>query len=125
MTIKFTLEFETDNAAYNGADLEMETAAILQAVANKISQGIESARIVDVNGNKVGQWEYEKDSIEYTNYYACTCGYDWQDTHDCACDDRCPSCNTSIQPYFSDTSDYPPDTDNERLERYNELEHRQ
>lgn len=61
MTIKFTLEFKTGNAAYDGVDLELETAKLLQIAADKISQGIDSAKIIDVNGNAVGQWEYNND----------------------------------------------------------------
>ena len=29
-------------------------------------------------------------------------GVEWEDTHDCTCNDRCPSCNAEIQPYHSD-----------------------
>lgn len=37
----------------------------------------------------------------YQNYYKCDCGTEWQDEWDCMCDDRCPVCNTSTQPYDS------------------------
>jgi hypothetical protein len=46
----------------------------------------------------------EKDEappIMYLNQYKCICGYEWEDTNDCTCDDRCPECNTSMTPYNS------------------------
>ena len=36
------------------------------------------------------------------NFYKCPCGYDWEDIHSCACDDRCPVCNTAVSPYYSE-----------------------
>lgn len=39
----------------------------------------------------------------YRNHYICTeCGTEWQDEHDCQCDDRCPKCNTSMQTHHSE-----------------------
>ena len=39
----------------------------------------------------------------YRNHYICTeCGTEWNDEHDCQCDDRCPKCNTSMQTHHSD-----------------------
>lgn len=35
------------------------------------------------------------------NFYKCSCGESWSDDWDCACDDRCPKCNTSISPHTS------------------------
>lgn len=35
------------------------------------------------------------------NFYKCVCGYGWEDIHSCACDDRCPVCNTAVSPYDS------------------------
>jgi hypothetical protein len=31
-------------------------------------------------------------------YYCSTCDLEWVEVADCACDDRCPSCNTAISP---------------------------
>ena len=36
------------------------------------------------------------------NHYKCQCGEVWNDQWSCTCDDRCPSCNTSIEPLSSD-----------------------
>jgi len=45
----------------------------------------------------------ETPSVRYVNHYRCTtCQQDWQDEWDCACNDRCPSCNQEIIPYHSD-----------------------
>lgn len=38
----------------------------------------------------------------WTNHYLCVCGEHWEDRHDCCCNDRCPRCNTEIEPYISD-----------------------
>ena len=34
----------------------------------------------------------------YRNEYACSCGHEWSDEWSCACDDRCPQCDTEIEP---------------------------
>jgi hypothetical protein len=44
----------------------------------------------------------------FTNHYRCVCGTEWEDTWDCACNDRCPSCNKEIEPHHSDGG---PDSD--------------
>lgn len=46
-----------------------------------------------------------KSETGYINYYRCECGEEWTDEWSCACDDRCPTCNTSISPYASETQD--------------------
>lgn len=39
----------------------------------------------------------------FINYYFCPeCGTSWCDEWDCQCDDRCPVCNTSCSPEFSE-----------------------
>ena len=36
----------------------------------------------------------------YRKYYHCgNCHCEWTDEHDCLCDDKCPECNTAMQPY--------------------------
>lgn len=37
----------------------------------------------------------------FINKYECVCGERWEDTWDCSCNDRCPSCNKEIEPYES------------------------
>ena len=38
----------------------------------------------------------------FRNSYECSvCGTIWTDEWDCACDDRCPKCNTETEPYDS------------------------
>lgn len=39
---------------------------------------------------------------KYLNLYRCVCGHEWKDTWDCVCNDRCPMCNTEIEPYESE-----------------------
>lgn len=36
------------------------------------------------------------------NHYRCSeCGEKWIDRWDCACNDRCPVCDSEIEPYES------------------------
>jgi len=37
----------------------------------------------------------------FLNRYCCDCGNEWADQWSCACDDRCPVCNTSTSPSSS------------------------
>lgn len=41
----------------------------------------------------------------FLNSYKCVCGTEWEDEWDCACDDRCPSCNTAMTPFHSEEID--------------------
>ena len=38
---------------------------------------------------------------EYANHYRCECGEVWMDIWSCMCNDRCPKCDTEIEPYKS------------------------
>lgn len=48
--MKFKVEFDTDNAAFE--DMELETARILKDVAVKIESGQNEGFAVDINGNR-------------------------------------------------------------------------
>ncbi len=37
--------------------------------------------------------------VWFNKYYRCSKGHEWQDEWDCLCDDRCPVCNESCEPY--------------------------
>lgn len=38
----------------------------------------------------------------FRNHYRCTqCKTEWQDEWDCMCDDRCPNCDSPMEPYYS------------------------
>lgn len=41
-------------------------------------------------------------AVWYRNHYRCVCGHEWTDEWDCMCNDRCPKCDTEIEPYQSD-----------------------
>lgn len=52
--------------------------------------------------------------MTYHNYYRCPGNLDyrtqhepleWEDEWDCACNDKCPTCNAEIEPYQSDKSE--------------------
>ncbi len=34
----------------------------------------------------------------FNKHYTCPCGTQWWDEHDCLCNDRCPACDTEIEP---------------------------
>lgn len=45
----------------------------------------------------------DEDDPCYRSHYACTeCGTHWVDEWSCACNDRCPTCNSEIEPYYSE-----------------------
>lgn len=56
--MKFTLEINSDNAAF-ADDPAGEIARILRAVAQTVERGREEGPAVDVNGNRVGVWRIE------------------------------------------------------------------
>jgi len=38
--------------------------------------------------------------MPFINYYECTeCKHQWEDKHECTCNDKCPKCNIEIEPY--------------------------
>lgn len=44
--------------------------------------------------------------IRFRNYYECSvCGARWEDEWSSACNDRCPDCDTEIEPYKSEDLD--------------------
>ncbi|NTX18029.1 hypothetical protein [Burkholderia cepacia] len=44
------------------------------------------------------------------NHYRCTeCGTEWHDEWDCACDDDCPECGTTMTPRDSEEIEGGPD----------------
>lgn len=58
--MKFTLEIDCDNDAFDGSP-QLELSRILQCAARRLaSQGINTTNtaLFDANGNKVGQWTY-------------------------------------------------------------------
>jgi hypothetical protein len=67
-----------------------------------------------------GVWQGARDSDDrpcrWINRYHCeACGVSWEDQWSCACNDKCPLCNTEIEPHESverDLQDHP--ADNER-----------
>ena len=55
---KVRIEIDMDNAAFEDKD---ELPRILRSTANKIYDGEFPSVIRDINGNKVGQFEYMED----------------------------------------------------------------
>ena len=52
----FTLQFTTDNEAFSDGNAQSEIARILHKVAEQVKQGSEGGRIMDINGNSVGDF---------------------------------------------------------------------
>ena len=40
----------------------------------------------------------EEETWMFRMYYECPCGETWEMEHDCCCNDRCPKCDTEIEP---------------------------
>ncbi|HEB29335.1 MAG TPA: hypothetical protein ENI15_00455 [Spirochaetes bacterium] len=65
--MKFKLEFNMDNAAFEDADIMysviafIEVEGILNKVADDYQSGDIAGAIRDSNGNAVGKWEIEGD----------------------------------------------------------------
>ncbi len=56
--MKFTMEVEMDNAAFDRGD-GRELSRILRLIENKLCAGETSGKCMDLNGNKVGSWEID------------------------------------------------------------------
>lgn len=55
----FKIEIETGNAAFED-DRNMELARILRQIAERLENGENAGRVLDINGNKVGSFEIEE-----------------------------------------------------------------
>lgn len=53
------------------------------------------------HGHRVER-DSDDEPIVWRNKYLCDCGEEWDDEWSCQCDDRCPSCDTSISPLESE-----------------------
>lgn len=56
-----SLHVATDNAAFEGDNIYPECIRILRLMADKLEQGQNFAVIHDLNGNRVGVFEIERD----------------------------------------------------------------
>jgi hypothetical protein len=51
----FILKFKIDNSAFSeGKDIE--TVRILKTIINKIENGYYNGKVIDINGNKIGEY---------------------------------------------------------------------
>lgn len=58
----FRINLDTDNAAFT--EDGSEVARLLRKVADDIDNGGRDGSLRDINGNRVGSWEYEWDGEE-------------------------------------------------------------
>jgi len=56
---KVTIEINASNDAFKETSENEEFARILRGMADKLEMGINSRKLMDINGNKVGSVEYE------------------------------------------------------------------
>ena len=57
----FKIEIETGNAAFEDDNRNYELARILRQIAERLENGENAGRVLDINGNKVGSFEIEED----------------------------------------------------------------
>lgn len=50
------IEFDTDNDAFADGNADYEIIRILDSIKLKVSQGYNEGVIIDINGNKIGNW---------------------------------------------------------------------
>ena len=53
----FKIEFKTGGAAFDEPYKASEIKRILEEIAVKVECGYYSGKIIDINGNNVGEWE--------------------------------------------------------------------
>lgn len=56
---KITIEINQDNGAFDDENKFLETARILEEIANQMKEGYNVTKIRDINGNRVGEITYE------------------------------------------------------------------
>jgi hypothetical protein len=56
---KFVAEIETDNAAFEDGNRNLEVARILRVLAEQIENGSDGVTLRDINGNRVGFAEFD------------------------------------------------------------------
>jgi len=54
-----TIRINTDNAAFEDENFELETARILRELAEKFENGMNPSGERDINGNRVCEIEYD------------------------------------------------------------------
>lgn len=57
----FTLQFDMRGDAFAGNTYDAEIARILEEVCDSVMAGYFGGPILDVNGNRIGQWEIEEE----------------------------------------------------------------
>ncbi len=93
--------------AYILAKSEQEALEILRAKLRQDEYMVEDSEdftvCVYLNAANVKIEEVEEeDGQEFLNKYRCeACNEEWEDTWDCACNDKCPRCNKEIEPFES------------------------
>ena len=53
----FKIQFKTGGAAFDEPYKEAEINRILEDISTKVKYGYSSGKIMDINGNCIGEWE--------------------------------------------------------------------
>ncbi len=61
--MKFRLEIESGNAAFADSP-EIELARLLRLTADRLEFGDRAGALIDINGNRVGDWNLELPEVE-------------------------------------------------------------
>ncbi len=61
--MKFNLEIKSSNAAFADSP-EIETVRLLRQTADRLEAGAEFGALMDINGNRVGDWNLELPEVE-------------------------------------------------------------
>ena len=55
----FKVSFKIGNDAFQNGDGREETARILRKIAEQVENGYDGKKIMDINGNTIGEWKAE------------------------------------------------------------------
>lgn len=55
--MKLKVTINSTNAAFDTWP-EIETSRLLREIADKVEQSAQGGPVIDINGNKVGEWSY-------------------------------------------------------------------
>lgn len=92
-----SIEEDADHARHNQP---ADEAAAATDRANELRNAITAAERALGLPPSDG-WEGDRDPdgapLRWESHYECDCGEKWEDIWSCACNDRCPACDTECQ----------------------------
>lgn len=64
ISVGCSVRFGSDNAAFQGGNARAETVRILRHIANLIESEQEGSKVLDANGNSIGDWWYDEEDVD-------------------------------------------------------------